>query len=396
MSNRALMLEAWSGGKVQAAHLSEAGDSRLLQALLKNPQQESYDAEDAGTAFRFLSSWLAFNGKTCSLTGSARMKERPVGDLVEALRQLGCRVEYGEKEGFPPLRFSGCAYSGIPEISISRKTSSQFISSLMMAAPSLPEGLHIRMDGGGGSFPYLELTAGMMQDCGLEVHLNSQEVLIPKQDWKTARLSVESDWSSASYFYAILAQLPPGSSFSFPGLRLRSRQGDRVMAHIAENFGIQTEEYPEGIRAIRKAAFGDRQKWSYDFRDCPDLALTAICCGAAQGIRSEFSGLSSLKIKESSRLEAIQTELEKVGKRLQISDNGDRIMLEEGLPSWPLEAPVFDSHKDHRIAMALSILLAGIPGRSASFSHPGVVKKSFPEFWKQLSAAGFQLEASGS
>ena len=389
------MFRAWSGGKVQMGHLSDAADSRLLEFLLNNPNQDLYDAEDAGTVFRFLTSWLAFSGKNCRLTGNPRMKERPVGDLVDALRTLGCSIDYEEEEGFPPLRFSGFHYSGISEIRISRKTSSQFISSLMMAAPVLPQGLRIRMDSEGGSFPYLELTAGMMQDCGMEVHLNLEEVYIRQQEWKPALIPAESDWSSASYFYAILAQLPAGSSFSFPGLRLQSRQGDRVMAEIAEYFGVTSEENSGGILARKVKNFSGGTGWTYNFRDCPDLALTALCAAAASGISCDFSGLASLKIKESSRLEAMRAELERAGKKLQILENGDRALLEGGRINWPQKAPAFDVYNDHRMAMALCILLAGIPGRAASFSQPEVVKKSFPGFWQELSKAGFQAEPGG-
>lgn len=382
-SNRALMLQAWSAGKIRCGQVSDAADTRILQKLLSAENAAFYDARDAGTSLRFLAAWLALTGKHTILTGTPRMMERPVGKLVSALRELGCVVFYDKQEGFPPLRFAGFSWSGKSRLEMKDVESSQFISALMMAAPSLPEGLHFHLAENTASFPYLELTAGMMQQCGLVVDISRSKIVIPYQDWPGASLSPAADWSAASYFYGMLAVLPAGSSFSFPGLQINSRQSDRMMAELGSFWHIETCAMEGGVRIMRKKEGTVGQVFSFDFSDCPDLALSLICTCAASGIAGEFSGLSSLRIKESDRLKAMQTELQKIGIELQVSQNGEKASLLANEISWPSQPPVFQTHKDHRIAMALAIMVVALR-QKAVFANPEVVEKSFPGFWREV------------
>jgi 3-phosphoshikimate 1-carboxyvinyltransferase len=389
--NRALILSAWSGGKINVNQLSEAADSQLLQKLLLQENTGYYDAEDAGTTLRFLTSFLALSGRKCIISGSERMQNRPIGELVDALRKLGCRISYTGKEGFPPLELSGFSYSGMHELEMENVKSSQFVSSLMMAAPALPEGISIRLEGKTGSFPYLELTASLMKKAGLRLHADREFIRIPPQPWNEVQLSCGADWSAASYWYAILACLPEGSSFDFPGLEQDSTQGDRIAADLATFWNVQTQAVPGGIRIIKGSETKENAMFSFSFHDCPDLALTFICLCAASGRKGDFSGLSSLSIKESDRLQVIREELNKAGTELKIHPGGDAASLEASAGNWPVNPPQFECHGDHRIAMALSILLAG-KDRSAFFSDERVVGKSYPSYWKDLQKACFIYE----
>ena len=389
--NRALMLSAWSGGKIQAGTISDANDSLILSELLSRPDEAVYNAADAGTAFRFLAAFLGLNNKQCRLEGTERMHERPVATLTRALRELGCRIDYAGREDFPPLLFRGYAFSGKNELHFDRPESSQFISALMMAAPSLPDGLILTFGQKPASFPYIELTAGMMSDCGLEVYCSETCVRIPAQPWQSRRIQAGADWSAASYFYGILACLPVGSSFLFPGLFTSSHQGDKILRELFLSFGIQTTSLEKGTRIENSGGIHPENVFSYDFEDCPDLALTFIALCASLGLEGRFSGLASLQIKESRRLQVIQSELKKAGIELEADGEFKTAYLKKQQAGWPETVPTFQCHKDHRIAMALSILLAG-KTRTAGFDEADVVTKSFPGYWTEIQKAGFNPE----
>lgn len=389
-SNRALLLAAWSQGKIIPGRISDSADTLILEKLLRQEEKTVFDAEDAGTTFRFLTSYLSVSGKHCLLTGSQRMKERPIGDLVQALRELGSQIEYPEKAGFPPIELKGFAYSGKYRICMENISSSQFISSLMMAGPALPDGIEIELPKNTGSFPYIELTASMMKSAGIKLEIGAKAVKIPAQVWPEAILNCEADWSSASYFYAILACLPAGSAFDLPGLHPESAQGDRVIADLFRFWHIETKSTSDGIRITKTSEFRAGKKFHYSFENCPDLALTFICLCASSQTVAEFHGLKSLRIKESDRLEAIRQELSKTGIILEVPDEGDSAYLKGPFPEWPVNPPEFSCHKDHRIAMSLAILLAG-KNRRAFFDDEVVVKKSFPRFWEEIQKAGFSI-----
>ena len=388
--NRALMLQAWSNGMVQVDGISLAADSLLLSKLLSNQKADEFDARDSGTAFRFMTSYLALKGRHCVLTGTPRMKLRPIALLVEALREIGCRINYVEEQGFPPLEFLGFEYSGKNQLEIDASSSSQFISSLIMAAPSLPEGLEITLTGEISSSPYIFLTIGMMQSCGIEIQVIGNRIIISRQKWNVTILKPEADWSAASYWYGILANQKSHTRYFLPGLKLSSLQGDKVIADLAKFWNVATEEKENGILITKTSDSDSEMEFNFDFSDCPDLALTIIVLCAATGTRAKLSGLASLKIKESDRLFSIATELRKVGLDVLVQENGKECQLLGKEMVWPQKMVVFETYEDHRIAMALSILLAS-GNQSATFLHPEVVNKSYPGFWEDLFKAGFKV-----
>jgi len=388
--NRALMLQAWSDGMVQVDGISLAADSQLLSNLLANQKAEELDAKDSGTAFRFLTSYLAIKGRQCLLTGTPRMKLRPIALLVDALREIGCRIDYVEEQGLPPLEFLGFEYSGKNQLEIDASSSSQFISSLIMAAPSLPEGLEITLTGEISSSPYIFLTIGMTQACGIEIQVIGNRIIIPGQKWNHAILKPEADWSAASYWYGILANQKINTSYFLPGLKFDSLQGDKVIADLAKFWNVATEEKENGILITKTSDSDSEKEFSFDFSDCPDLALTIIVLCAVKGTKARLSGLASLKIKESDRLSSIASELQKVGLEVLVEDNGNVCIIPGIEMIWPEDMVVFETYDDHRIAMALSILQAS-GNQSARFLHPEVVNKSYPGFWEELSKAGFKV-----
>ena len=390
--NRALMLQAWSEGLVKVDGISLAADSQLLSNLLANQNAEELDARDSGTAFRFITSYLAIKGRHCILTGTPRMKLRPIASLVDALREIGCRIDYLDKQGFPPLEFRGFEYSGNKQLEIDASSSSQFISSLVMAAPSLPEGLEITLTGEISSSPYIFLTTGMMQACGMEIQVVGNQIVIPAQIWKRAILKPEADWSAASYWYGILANQKRNTSYFLPGLRFVSLQGDKIMAELARFWNVKTEEKENGILISKTSDSDSEREFSFDFSTCPDLALTIIVLCAAKGTKARLSGLASLKIKESDRLSSIARELQKLGLDVLIEENGNVCRLPGTEIIWPEHMVVFETYDDHRIAMALSILLAS-GNQSARFLQPEVVNKSYPGFWGELAKAGFKVNS---
>jgi len=318
------------------------------------------------------------------------MKLRPIAFLVEALREIGCRINYVEEQGFPPLEFLGFEYSGKNQLEIDASSSSQFISSLIMAAPSLPEGLEITLTGEISSSPYIFLTIGMMQSCGIEIQVIGNRIIIPGQKWNDAILKPEADWSAASYWYGILANQKSHTRYFLPGLKLSSLQGDKVIADLAQFWNVATEEKENGILITKTSDSNSEMEFNFDFSDSPDLALTIIVLCAATGTRAKLSGLASLKIKESDRLFSIATELKKVGLDVFIQENGNECQLLGTEMIWPHKMVVFETYDDHRIAMSLSILLAS-GNQSARFLHPEVVNKSYPGFWEELSKARFKV-----
>jgi 3-phosphoshikimate 1-carboxyvinyltransferase len=230
----------------------------------------------------------------------------------------------------------------------------------------------------------------MMKATGLQLEISRDEIRIPAQPWKDVLLNCGADWSAASYWYGILACLPVGNSFDLPGLQMESQQGDKVVAALCEFWNIESLRIPGGVRIRKAKAYSPAAKFNYSFHDCPDLALSLICICAATGTSGDFSGLSSLRLKESDRLSAIQEELKKVGVHLLIHADGNSASLESPSADWPVNLPEFNCHQDHRIAMSLVILLAG-KQRSAVFSDERVVDKSYPGFWEEIKKAGFSF-----
>ena len=383
-SNRALMIAAYGGFDADFQNLSDSNDTRvLMQALnfcrvchsedfvsidtlapssfgmtcLQNPKRiytRQIDITDCGTAARFLTTFLACHEGTWLLTGTERMKQRPIKPLVDALNKMGADIQYVEKQGFLPLQIHGKSIQG-GKISVDMSQSSQFASSLLLAAPMFLQGLELELLGDANSLPYLDMTISMMCHFSALVEKRGRMVVVKSQPYQKQPFIVESDWSAASYWYE-MAALCEGCEIRLRGLSLPSLQGDSIVAEWMKSFGVCTTAFEDGV-VLTKTHFV-KQSLFFDFTDCPDLYPTMAATCAGLQVEAQFTGVDNLHLKESDRVEAMQTELAKLGNQ-------------------PLH---FCSHNDHRVVMALAPL-ALIYG-PVIFDHPEVVGKSYPRFWE--------------
>lgn len=377
ISNRALIINALAGNRSDLQNLSDANDTRLMLALV-NTQDKIVDVEDAGTTMRFLTAYFSVLGKNKILTGTSRMKERPIGLLVNALRTLGGDIKYLEKDGYPPIETVAFSGQKTNELSIRGDVSSQYISALMMIAPRLPLGLTLALEGKVGSRPYIEMTASIMQHFGATCQLMPDKVVIPHQVYTPAPFTVESDWSAASYWFAFTA-LANEADIYLPRLSLKSLQGDSVIVGIMKSLGV-TAEMENGLLHLTKSPA--EAELHFDFTHCPDLAQTVAVVCAARGVKGFFTGLESLRIKETDRIAALQNELAKIGAQL----------IEDDLAHWRLipsahlpERASFATYKDHRMAMAFAPLCTLM---DVEIEKPDVVRKSYPNYWNDLRSTG--------
>lgn len=399
LSNRALIIRALSGNGFPLTHLSASSDTTTLERLLDQlrdtgPSRDAMlDAGAGGTTFRFLTAFLAFQPGTQFLMGNERMRERPVGPLVDALRQLGARIDYTGEEGFPPLRIGPPEQQGRAEVAIPASVSSQFVSALLMVGPSLPQGLRLTLEGTVVSQPYISMTLALMRHFGVDAHLAGNEISVPAGVYQPRPFDVESDWSAASYYYA-LAALSESCDFFLEGLQEHSLQGDSVLVKKMKAWGVDTtfEENGARLTKVKDAAPPPFIEW--DFLPNPDLAQTISVLCAATGTHGLFSGLETLRVKETDRVTALQEELIKVGVWLtalparMAQRSGKAYFQQDGFARWD-GTPRFATYGDHRMAMALSIL--GCLG-PVCLENPGVVEKSYPGYWNDLSSLGFVIE----
>lgn len=396
-SNRALIIKALSGGKVKIENLSEAADTVTLENALaeighfladestsKEPLR--IDVGPAGTAMRFLSAYLSFQNGNFFLTGSSRMKERPIGILVEALKTVGGKIEYAEQDGFPPLKIKGLFTQESDTVSIKGNVSSQYLSALLLIANALPQGLTLHIEGELTSKPYLMMTLDMLQEAGIDHKWNGDSITIPNQTAKEATLNIEPDWSAASYWYSIVA-LSKEASILLPGLRSSSLQGDNEITDIMQSFGVLSEFTTDGLKLTKTTIQKPRNH--FDFKSCPDLAQTVIAFCAAIGREATFSGLETLKIKETDRISALQNEIAKFGVRL-FEEKPEVYRLDCSKKFEPTEL-TFQTYDDHRMAMAFAPLALAFS--SIKIEEPEVVEKSYPEFWQHLSEQGFIINS---
>ena len=375
-SNRALILDALTGFRCQLDNLSTARDTQTMIRLLGNATATTADVLDAGTTMRFLTAYFALTGQTKTMTGTPRMCERPIGLLVEALRTLGAEVTYLGQEGYPPLQIAGFQSTGVSELSIRGDVSSQYISALAMLAPYLPTGLTLHLTGTLGSVPYMTMTLQQMAFFGVTATANwtAQTIQIPAGTYKPTAYAIESDWSGASYWFSAVA-LAVDADVDLLGLKEESLQGDSAIIGIMDQLGVQATYTGRGFRLTKKPA---AQHLVVDFTNCPDLAQTVAVCCAFKGIPATFTGLESLKIKETNRVAAIQNELRKFGADLV------EVVACERYEVRPVTAPVgnvpvqIDTYDDHRMAMAFAPIALLRP---VIIHEPGVVAKSYPSFW---------------
>lgn len=389
-SNRALILQALAKGTVEVENLSAADDtvtlSRALQAVAQSDGTlQTVDIGPAGTAMRFLSSYLNLVDGKFRLTGSKRMQQRPIGLLVDALNELGAHIQYENQEGFPPLIIQGGMVQKTNRITIKGDISSQYISSLLLVAPALENGLHIEIEGELTSRPYVTMTLSILKECGIDSRFEGNEISIAPQEFQQSTVVVEPDWSAASYWYAIVALSKEGNLI-LPGLKPNSLQGDIAIVDIMTHFGVVSSFESDGLH-IRKAASPSDQVL-FDFKQCPDLAQTVVVVAAALKRDVAFTGLETLKIKETDRILALQTEIGKFGATLSEKEPGV-YYLDTKQVADPGDL-CFDTYEDHRMAMALAPL--ALVFDQIQIREPEVVEKSYPMFWTHLKAQGFHLQ----
>ncbi len=382
VSNRVLVLDALAGFGSELQNLSEARDTQLMQKLVKS-SDKIIDVMDAGTTMRFLTAFYAISGSNRIMTGTDRMKERPISPLVNTLREIGADIRYLGKEGYPPLEILGFSGQRTREVTIPGNLSSQFISALMMIAPVLPLGLRIHLSGHVGSRPYIKMTQEMIRMYGGKIEVNENLIDVSPGGITKVNYAVEPDWSAASYWFSFCSLSEQGK-FYLPGNFSKSFQGDQVITEIGNQLGIKSERSAEGL-ALTKTSNLNEVEW--DFTDCPDLAQTVAPLCAFKGITGIFTGLESLRIKETDRIAALQQELAKSGATLE----------EESSGAWKLTPAsrksdyLFEvqTYHDHRMAMGFAPLATNL---DVAIEDRNVVNKSYPRFWTDLQSVGFELE----
>lgn len=365
--------------KIKIIGESDADDVVNLRNALAN-KSASIAIGDAGTAMRFLTAYYAISGEQKILGGSARMHQRPIKILVDALLKLGAKIHYQGSVGFPPLRFAGFEQL-TNKLQIAGDVSSQYISALLMAAPSLPDGLRLEIVGKCLSRPYIQMTVSMMRQCGAQVEVDWPYLAVSPSAYQPATLRVEPDWSSASYWYAMVA-LAKEAEVYLPDLQQDSLQGDRAIGQIMAYFGVATKYEAGGIRLSKQTA-DRRQHFAYDFTDCPDLAQTVAVVAAASGVEATLKGLDNLSIKETDRIQALEHELKKLNIRVLAREDALTICADR--PMKETEEAI-ETYGDHRMAMAFACASLYLPMRIA---NPAVVRKSYPHFWEDLQTMGW-------
>lgn len=385
ISNRLLILNALSYSAHPIKNLSDSDDTDAMLRVFSSNSRD-FDIGAAGTTMRFLTAYLAKQVGEWTLTGSTRMKQRPIHVLVDALNKLGGRVEYIEKEGFPPLRIFGSALVG-GDLELPGDVSSQYISALLMIGPYMEKGLRLKLTGNITSRPYIQLTIKLMEQFGIKCKWKDALIEVPAGVYQPVAAKVEGDWSAASYWFEAVALAGEGAHLVLKGLDRYSWQGDAAVARLFESLGVQHKFSNKGLQLTntgkRTAAF------RHDFTEEPDLAQTFAVTCAFLDIPFTFTGLHTLKIKETDRIQALIKELAKFGYVLQ---SNDRDNLEwKGERCAPAEQVEVATYKDHRMAMAFAPAVLKT-GYAFSVADPGVVSKSYPRFWEDLAQAGFRIQ----
>lgn len=373
-SNRALIINAVSGNKSTLHNLSNARDTQTMLRLLAS-DEETLDVLDAGTTMRFLTAYSILGDKPRVMTGTERMQQRPIHILAKSLKEIGAKIKFLNNEGYPPHRIKPLKNQKSNQVSIKGDVSSQFISALLMIAPSLPQGLSLKLKGKVGSRPYIQMTLDMMKLFGVQANWTNNTIEIEPQEYKEYPYVVESDWSGASYWYSFVA-LADEAKIKLLGLRQKSLQGDIAIVHIMNRLGVMSTFEEDGV-VLEKIPH--QQEFEYDFSDCPDLAQTvAVVCGV-KGIAAKFTGLESLKIKETDRIKALKKELKKFKIKLKETEEGVYEIKSKFEPSE--EVIEVETYEDHRMAMAFAPMLTH---QSIRILDPSVVNKSYPSFWEHV------------
>ena len=380
-TNRMLLLQALYP-EIELRNASESDDSAAMKTALSTAA-DTIDIGHAGTAMRFLTAYFAMTeNRVVTLTGSQRMRQRPIGILVDALRALGAEIEYLKNDGFPPLKIAGKKLrSG--KVAMRGDVSSQFVSALLLIAPKLENGLELTIDGDITSRPYLEMTISLLRQIGIEARLEHQKITVKSAIKIPASvIDIESDWSSASYFYSIVAMSDIGAEVKLSVFNDESFQGDRALVDIYRNFGGATE-FSHGIIIVRNGENPPVADIDLELNNTPDLAQTIAVTVLGLGIRCRLSGLHTLRIKETDRISALKTELEKLGADVSIADDSLEIR-----PNGVKPDVAINTYDDHRMAMAFAPLAIKVP---IVIAEAEVVSKSYPDFWQDLERIGIGL-----
>jgi 3-phosphoshikimate 1-carboxyvinyltransferase len=416
-SNRALIIAALSKGVIRVDNLSDAADTvtlnQILEQLTKGQKGATpIDVGHAGTAMRFLTAYLSTLSGSFELTGSKRMKERPIKLLVEALWTLGASISYLEENGYPPLQIEGGFKQVTEAVQIKGDVSSQYLSALLMIGATLEKGLSLQIIDDLTSEPYVGMTLKMLEEAGIKHTWTQNVIKIEHQEFTPGRLIVEPDWSAASYWYSIAA-LVPGAQISLPNLKEHSLQGDSRIQHLMRPLGVETSRTENGVLLRSRAgadqiamledetglvegSLPDRSALVsnshapsdvIDLKDCPDLAQTIIVCAAAKGLNLRFTGLETLKIKETNRVKALQNELAKIG--VELVEEHFIYTLDCKNLHFPDQVSI-KTYDDHRMAMAFAPLSIFV--KELEIEDFDVVEKSYPDFWKDLEKAGFSVK----
>ncbi len=387
ISNRLLLINVLSQNPIPPENISESDDTKvMLKALNGNFKKINVGA--AGTSMRFLTAYLSTLPGEHVITGSQRMKLRPIALLVEALQRLGAKIEYLESPGFPPLKITGTQLQG-GKIELSGSISSQYISALMMIAPRISGGLQILLTGKIVSRPYIDMTLKVMQMHGINCSFAGNTICVKEGAYISKPTRVESDWSAASYWYTF-ATLCPGTAFHLKGLKINSLQGDSACVAIGKSLGVESTETADGVDIC--AGSNPPETFHYDFINQPDLAQTFVMLCCLKNIKFHFNGLESLKIKETNRIQALIDEAKKLG--FVLKSNGYDNLSWDGETCEMAKKVTIKTYKDHR--MAMSFAPAAIRFGSIDIDDPMVVTKSYPTFWDDLKNIGFTVENSKS
>jgi 3-phosphoshikimate 1-carboxyvinyltransferase len=385
IANRLLLMKAVAGfTDVEIHNLSNARDTQILESILNNlSANATIDVHDAGTVMRFLTAYVSCLEGEWIITGTERMQQRPIGALVNVLRNIGAEIEYLKNENYPPLKIRGKQLKG-GKIEIDGSISSQFISALLMISPLFTEPLELHIKNDLVSKPYVDMTLKLMQQWGINYTWKENVISIDNKPYQkpTEKIFVESDWSAASYFYSILSLAKQGK-ITLPYLFKNSLQGDCACIELFADLGVSTAFTNDGV--VLKKTNQAKNKIEYNFLNCPDIAQTLAVCYAAKNVQASLQGLQTLSIKETDRIDALKTELGKFGVELVISANSIQINSK-----FKAQDSKIETYKDHRMAMSFAPL--ALCCNTIEIENPTVAEKSFPHFWDELKKTGFTIQ----
>lgn len=382
-SNRALILQALSEEPIFIDNLSDSDDTQIIKNALSN-KASVIDCEQSGAALRFLCAYFSTQrGQSIILTGSQRLKERPLKILVDALKSLGAEIEYLEKTGYAPIKVTGKNLVSHQPIHIQADISSQFISALLMIAPRIKNGLQLHLENKIISAPYLKMTMEMMHQAKIHIIENDASIIIPEQEYQSCHITIEPDWSAASYWYGFVSL--GLKQVKLNGFKASSIQGDKIISDWMNRWGVETIFEETGI-LLKKTNVVDPLE-NYDFVACPDIAQTLVVLAALHKHPLTFRGVESLALKETDRIEALKTELKKIN--IHWNTNADEHSIEHRNDVDPLSPINIDTYHDHRMAMAFALL--SMRYEEIQIDQKNVVSKSYPSFWTDMQKVGFEL-----